>query len=109
MCTASGGSIITDTIYSNRFSHVPELQRMGADIFVRGNSAVIKGMSQMLGAQVMATDIRASAALILAGLASEGETIISRIYHIDRGYEKIEAKLNSLGAGIQRIRDESKY
>ena len=103
---AKGTSIITETIFSDRFTHVPELQRLGADIKVDENVAVITGVKKLSGAPVMATDIRASAALILAGLVAEGETTISRIYHIDRGYERIEEKLTSLGAEIERIREE---
>ena len=100
---AEGVATITETIFDNRFMHMPELQRMGAAIEVQGNTAVITGMPQLYGAPVMATDLRASAGLILAALAAEGETMIDRIYHMDRGYEKIEQKLTQLGANIQRI------
>ena len=100
---AEGVATITETIFENRFMHMPELQRMGAAIEVQGNTAVITGMPQLYGAPVMATDLRASAGLILAALAAEGETMIDRIYHMDRGYEKIEQKLTQLGANIQRI------
>jgi len=100
---AEGVATITETIFENRFMHMPELQRMGAAIEVQGNTAVITGMQQLYGAPVMATDLRASAGLILAALAAEGETMIDRIYHMDRGYEKIEQKLTQLGANIQRI------
>ncbi len=100
---ADGVATITETIFENRFMHMPELQRMGATIEVQGNTAVITGTPQLYGAPVMATDLRASAGLILAALAAQGETIIDRIYHMDRGYEQIEQKLTQLGANIQRI------
>ncbi|MEO5340315.1 MAG: UDP-N-acetylglucosamine 1-carboxyvinyltransferase [Magnetococcus sp. MYC-9] len=100
---AAGPSMVEETIFENRFMHVSELQRLGADIQVVGNVAHVRGMSKLYGAPVMATDLRASASLVLAGLAAEGETVISRIYHIDRGYERIEEKLLALGANIQRI------
>ena len=100
---ADGVATITETIFENRFMHMPELQRMGATIEVQGNTAVITGAPQLYGAPVMATDLRASAGLILAALAAQGETIIDRIYHMDRGYEQIEQKLTQLGANIQRI------
>lgn len=100
---ADGVATITETIFENRFMHMPELQRMGAIIEVQGNTAVITGAPQLYGAPVMATDLRASAGLILAALAAQGETIIDRIYHMDRGYEQIEQKLTQLGANIQRI------
>ena len=104
VATRLGGiSVITDTIYPDRFTHVAELRRLGADIRLDGNSAVIKGVEKLSGAPVMATDLRASAALILAGLAANGETLVDRIYHIDRGYEQIEKKLAALGAKIERI------
>jgi UDP-N-acetylglucosamine 1-carboxyvinyltransferase len=102
-CIAEGASSITENIFENRFMHVSELQRLGADIQVIGNIAHVRGLNRLHGAPVMATDLRASASLVLAGLAAEGETIISRIYHIDRGYERIEEKLLALGANIQRI------
>jgi UDP-N-acetylglucosamine 1-carboxyvinyltransferase len=98
-------SLIKETIFENRFMHVSELRRMGADIQVSGNQAVIKGVSRLLGAPVMATDLRASASLVLAGLAAEGCTEISRVYHLDRGYEGLEKKLLSLGARIERIKE----
>ena len=94
---------ITENIFENRFMHVQELQRMGADINVKGNTAVVTGTQGLTGAPVMATDLRASASLILAGLAAQGETVVDRIYHLDRGYERIEAKLSQIGARIQRI------
>lgn len=100
---ADGVATITETIFENRFMHMPELQRMGATIEVQGNTSVITGVPQLYGAPVMATDLRASAGLILAALAAQGETIIDRIYHMDRGYEQIEQKLTQLGANIQRI------
>lgn len=102
-CVANGTGIITETIFENRFMHVPELQRMGANIQIDGHSATITGVKKLSGAQVMATDLRASACLVLAGLASEGITIIDRIYHLDRGYDGIEHKLNRVGAQIERI------
>jgi UDP-N-acetylglucosamine 1-carboxyvinyltransferase len=101
-CVASGTSTVTDTIYLDRFTHVPELVRLGADIELDGNVAVIRGVESLSGAPVMATDIRASAALILAGILATGRTDVSRIYHIDRGYEAIEEKLSGLGARIWR-------
>jgi UDP-N-acetylglucosamine 1-carboxyvinyltransferase len=103
MCMASGLSVISETIFENRFIHVSELQRMGADIKVSGTTAVVQGGSPLAGAPVMATDLRASASLILAGLAGRGTTEISRVYHIDRGYEAIEKKLAQLGARIWRV------
>jgi UDP-N-acetylglucosamine 1-carboxyvinyltransferase len=102
MCVADGTGVITETIYADRFSHVPELRRLGADIALDHNVAVVTGLRRLSGAKVMATDLRASAALILAGLVAEGETEVSRVYHIDRGYEKIERKLAGLGAVIRR-------
>lgn len=102
MCNASGKSIITDTVYHDRFSHVPELNRLGADITLHENVATINGGKTLKGAHVMSTDIRASASLILGGLMAEGKTEVSRIYHIDRGYERIENKFNALGAEIHR-------
>ena len=102
-CIAEGTGVITETIFENRFMHVPELHRMGADIALEGNSAMSKGGSQLRGAPVMATDLRASASLVIAGLLAEGETTVNRIYHLDRGYESIEAKLGGLGANIARV------
>jgi len=104
---AAGTGVITETIFENRFMHVQELQRMGANISLKGNTAICVGSAQLLGAPVMATDLRASASLVLAGLAAHGETIIDRIYHIDRGYECIEEKLTQLGAAIQRLPTDS--
>jgi UDP-N-acetylglucosamine 1-carboxyvinyltransferase len=103
MTLAGGTSVINETIFENRFTHVAELRRMGADIVIEGRSAVVKGVPKLSGAPVMATDLRASASLILAGLAAEGQTTISRIYHLDRGYESIEEKLSALGADIKRV------
>ncbi|MBI5043076.1 MAG: UDP-N-acetylglucosamine 1-carboxyvinyltransferase [Nitrospirae bacterium] len=103
MSIAEGTSIITETIFENRFTHVSELKRMGADIKIQGNTAVVKGSARLSGAPVMATDLRASASLIIAGLAAEGETEVSRIYHLDRGYEMIEEKMSALGAKIKRV------
>ncbi len=103
MTLANGTSVINETIFENRFTHVAELRRMGADIETDGRTAIVKGISKLSAAPVMATDLRASASLILAGLAAEGQTVISRIYHLDRGYESIEQKLSALGADIQRV------
>jgi len=103
MSIAEGTSIITETIFENRFTHVSELKRMGADIKIQGNTAVVKGAARLSGAPVMATDLRASASLIIAGIAAEGETEVSRIYHLDRGYEMIEEKMSALGAKIKRV------
>ena len=100
---SEGVGRIVETIFENRFMHVPELQRMGADIHVDGHTAVVRGVEHLEGANVMATDLRASASLVIAGLAAQGETVIDRIYHLDRGYEHIENKLSELGADIQRV------
>ena len=105
MTISSGISIITETIFENRFMHVLELQRMGANITIEGRSAVVRGVPMLSGAEVMATDLRASASLILAGLAANGKTEIHRIYHLDRGYERIEKKLSQLGARIKRRKE----
>ncbi len=102
-CVAEGVGIITETVFENRFMHAHELQRLGADIRLEGNTAIIKGVNKMTGAPLMATDLRASACLVLAGLVAEGETQIDRIYHFDRGYENIEEKLGGLGAHIRRL------
>ncbi|MGH8618080.1 MAG: UDP-N-acetylglucosamine 1-carboxyvinyltransferase [Burkholderiales bacterium] len=101
---AEGTGIVTETIFENRFMHVQELKRLGADITVEGNTAVVKGVPRLEGATVMATDLRASASLVIAGLAAHGETVVERVYHLDRGYEHIEQKLSKLGARIQRVR-----
>ena len=103
MCVAEGASMITETIFENRFMHVPELMRMGARINYHGHSAIVRGVPKLSGAPVMATDLRASVSLILAGLAAEGETIVNRVYHLDRGYERVEAKLAAVGADIERV------
>jgi UDP-N-acetylglucosamine 1-carboxyvinyltransferase len=100
---AQGTSLLTETIFENRYMHVPELGRMGADIDVRGRSAVVRGVAGLVGAQVMATDLRASMSLIIAGLAAKGETEVHRIYHLDRGYERLEEKLQAVGADIERV------
>jgi len=100
---AEGTGVITETIFENRFMHVSELQRMGADIQIEGNNAICTGVERLTGAQVMATDLRASASLVIAGLVAEGDTLVDRIYHIDRGYECIEEKLQMLGAAIKRV------
>lgn len=102
-CIATGGGVITESVFENRFMHVQELQRMGADLKLEGNTAISTGVDGLTGAPVMATDLRASASLVLAGLVAEGETIVDRIYHIDRGYETIEEKLTQLGACIRRV------
>lgn len=103
MTLCEGASMITETIFENRFMHVPELNRMGADIAVQGNSAIVRGVEKLTGAQVMATDLRASVALVLAALVAEGETVINRIYHLERGYENIVEKLGACGAQIKKI------
>ena len=100
---AEGVAKVTETIFENRFMHVQEMQRMGADISIDGNTALVKGVEYLDGATVMATDLRASASLVLAGLVARGETVIERIYHLDRGYEHLEAKLNALGANVKRV------
>ena len=103
MCTAQGVSKLEETIFENRFMHAPELMRMGADIDVNGGTATVTGVGQLKGAPVMATDLRASVSLILAGLAAEGETKVSRVYHLDRGYEKLVEKLSAVGAHVERV------
>jgi UDP-N-acetylglucosamine 1-carboxyvinyltransferase len=105
MSVVDGLSIITERVYPNRFMHVPELQRMGADIAIEGASAIIKGGRGLSGAPIMASDLRASAALILAGLAARGDTWVQRVYHLDRGYENFDEKLRGLGAEIERLDD----
>ncbi len=105
MALCDGASMITETIFENRFMHVPELARMGADITVHGASAMVRGVRQLTGAQVMATDLRASMSLILAGLAAQGETVVRRIYHLDRGYEQLEEKLVACGADVERAKE----
>ncbi len=106
MCTAEGVSVLEERIFENRFMHAPELMRMGARIDVHGGTARVTGVERLRGAPVMATDLRASVSLVLAGLAAEGETVISRVYHLDRGYEHIEEKLRACGADIERVRSE---
>ena len=105
MTQAEGRSVTDETIFENRFMHASEMQRMGARILIDGHTATVEGPTPLTGARVQASDLRASASLVLAGLAAEGETIIDRVYHIDRGYEKIEAKLRNVGADIQRLKD----
>jgi len=104
MALAEGRSVITESVFENRFMHVNELLRMGADVTIAGNSAVVQGVANLLGAPVMATDLRASACLVVAGLAAQGDTVVSRIYHLDRGYEAMETKLTALGAEIRRVK-----
>ena len=104
MTVASGAAMVTETIFENRFMHVPELLRMGANINVHGASALVRGVKQLKGAPVMATDLRASVSLVLAGLVAEGETTVNRVYHLDRGYERLEEKLAGCGADIKRVR-----
>jgi UDP-N-acetylglucosamine 1-carboxyvinyltransferase len=106
MSSASGLSVISETVFENRFMHVSELRRMGADIHVEGRSAIVKGLDGLSGAPVMATDLRASASLIIAGLMAEGITEVSRIYHLDRGYDGLEKKLAALGADIKRVKEK---
>jgi UDP-N-acetylglucosamine 1-carboxyvinyltransferase len=103
MTVADGTAIIKETIFENRFMHVPELARLGADIKVNGDVAMVRGVEKLTGAPVMATDLRASVSLVLAGLAAEGETIVNRIYHLDRGFDRLEEKLRGAGADIERI------
>ena len=103
MAIGTGLSVVTETIFENRFMHVSELLRMGADIVIQGNHAIVRGMAKLRGAKTMATDLRASASLILAGLVAEGNTELSRVYHLDRGYETIEKKFSALGADIRRV------
>ena len=105
LSVADGASLLTETIFENRYMHVPELARMGADITVRGTSAMVRGVPELVGAPVMATDLRASMSLVLAGLVAKGETVVSRVYHLDRGYERLEEKLCAVGADIERVSD----
>jgi UDP-N-acetylglucosamine 1-carboxyvinyltransferase len=105
MALANGSSVIRETIFENRFMHAPELARLGADITVHGNEAVVRGVDRLRGAPVMATDLRASVSLVIAGLAAEGETVVNRVYHLDRGFERLEAKLSGCGARIERRAD----
>ncbi|WP_343079848.1 UDP-N-acetylglucosamine 1-carboxyvinyltransferase [Ostreiculturibacter nitratireducens] len=106
LCTAEGTSVLEERIFENRFMHAPELMRMGASIEVHGGTATVTGVERLKGARVMATDLRASVSLILAGLAAEGETLVSRVYHLDRGYERVEEKLSAVGATIERVKGE---
>ncbi|MDI9409322.1 MAG: UDP-N-acetylglucosamine 1-carboxyvinyltransferase [Candidatus Pacebacteria bacterium] len=103
MCLSQGASMITEAVFENRFMHVPELMRMGANISIQGGSALVRGVDDLTGAPVMATDLRASSSLVLAGLAAEGETVVSRVYHLDRGYEFIVEKLRNVGAMVERV------
>ena len=105
LCMAQGASVLTETIFENRYMHVPELARMGANIEVHGRTAVVRGVERLTGAPVMATDLRASMSLIIAGLVADGETQVSRVYHLDRGYERLEEKLSAVGADIERVGD----
>ncbi len=105
LCTANGTSVLDETIFENRFMHAPELMRMGAQIDVQGGKATVTGVDQLKGAPVMATDLRASVSLILAGLAAQGETVVSRVYHLDRGYEHVVRKFSGIGANIERIKN----
>jgi UDP-N-acetylglucosamine 1-carboxyvinyltransferase len=107
MTLADGESVIRESIFENRFMHAPELARLGADITVQGGEARVKGVEQLFGAQVMATDLRASVSLVVAGLAARGETVVNRVYHLDRGFERLEEKLSACGADIRRVRDSS--
>ena len=109
LCTAEGTSVLEERIFENRFMHAPELTRMGARIDVHGGHATVTGVASLRGAPVMATDLRASVSLILAGLAAEGETIVSRVYHLDRGYEKVVRKLRGVGAQIERIKESEPH
>ncbi|HNS86080.1 MAG TPA: UDP-N-acetylglucosamine 1-carboxyvinyltransferase, partial [Parvularculaceae bacterium] len=106
MTTADGVSVIKETIFENRFMHAPELARMGANISVDGQSATVRGVKRLKGAPVMATDLRASMSLVLAGLGAEGQTIINRVYHLDRGFERLEDKLSHCGALIERVKGD---
>ncbi len=107
LCVADGASMITETIFENRYMHVPELMRMGAKVITHGSSAMIRGAGELNGAEVMATDLRASLSLVIAALAAKGETIIHRVYHLDRGYERLEEKLSACGANIERISERA--
>jgi UDP-N-acetylglucosamine 1-carboxyvinyltransferase len=104
MTLADGESVVRETIFENRFMHVPELARLGADISVSGGEARVTGVAQLTGAQVMATDLRASVSLVIAALAAQGETVVDRVYHLDRGFERLEEKLSACGADVRRIR-----
>ena len=106
MTLAAGESVIRETVFENRFMHVPELARLGADITVHGGEARVRGVEALNGAQVMATDLRASVSLVIAGLAARGETVVHRVYHLDRGFERLEEKLSNCGADIRRLKGE---
>ena len=103
-CLANGTARVTETIFENRFMHVQEMNRLGAHIEIDGHTAIVNGVEKLVGAPVMATDLRASASLVIAGLAAHGETLIDRIYHLDRGYDRMEVKLSAVGAQIQRVK-----
>ncbi len=103
-CLAEGSSRVTETIFENRYMHVQELNRLGASIEIDGHTAIVHGVPRLVGAPVMATDLRASASLVIAGLAAEGETLVDRIYHLDRGYDRMEVKLSAVGADIERVK-----
>jgi UDP-N-acetylglucosamine 1-carboxyvinyltransferase len=103
-CIAEGTSRVSETIFENRFMHVQELNRLGASIGIDGHTAIVQGVPRLVGAPVMATDLRASASLVIAGLAAQGQTLVDRIYHLDRGYDRMEAKLAAVGAGIERVK-----
>jgi len=106
LCRADGASVLTETIFENRYMHVPELNRMGAHIETKGRTAVVHGVPALTGAEVMATDLRASMSLVIAGLSAQGESSVHRLYHLDRGYERLEEKLALLGADVERVGDE---
>jgi UDP-N-acetylglucosamine 1-carboxyvinyltransferase len=106
MSITPGISVVTEKIYPNRFMHISEMARLGADVSIESSTAIIKGVNHLSGAPVMASDLRASAGLVLAGLAAEGETDVKRVYHLDRGYEHIDQKLRTLGAAIERVEDD---
>jgi UDP-N-acetylglucosamine 1-carboxyvinyltransferase len=106
MCRADGASVMTETIFENRYMHVPELNRMGAHIETKGRTAVVHGVPRLTGAEVMATDLRASMGLVVASLAAEGESQVHRLYHLDRGYERLEEKLALIGADVERVGDD---
>jgi UDP-N-acetylglucosamine 1-carboxyvinyltransferase len=107
MTRADGVAAIRENIFENRFMHAPELLRLGADIRLRGNEAAVHGVDRLIGAPVMATDLRASVSLVIAGLAAEGDTVVHRVYHLDRGFERLEQKLAACGAQIQRLADDA--
>jgi UDP-N-acetylglucosamine 1-carboxyvinyltransferase len=107
MTLAEGESVIRETIFENRFMHAPELSRLGADISVHGGEARVRGIEALEGAQVMATDLRASVSLVIAGLAARGETMVNRVYHLDRGFERLEEKLSACGAQIRRLKGDA--